>query len=189
MPAARRTAALALALVAVLGVAAPPAQAGRGPVTCQGQGVDPDAEARHRAETLVHAPLRTVWNLHTDVESWPSWQRPAAPMTIERLDPGPLRARSRFRATVDLPFPPTAQIVITSTVRQIRHHRCVRWTGPADGPGYHIDGTHVWTFTPTRTGVLVRTEETHTGPQADPNSDMGLDTWLADLKAAAEAHP
>ncbi|MBB4966927.1 hypothetical protein F4559_004286 [Saccharothrix violaceirubra] len=133
---ARRTSPLTFAVVAVFGGAAAPAQAAQRsvPATCPGNGVDPDGEARHRAETLVHAPLRTVWNLHTDVESWPSWQRPATPMTIERLDPGPLRARSRFRfrfrfgATIQLPAPPTATVVITSTVRQIRRSGL----GPSD---------------------------------------------------------
>lgn len=199
MPGARSTTsrhrtaplAVALAVAAVLGSTAAPARADHGPapLTCQGKGVDPTAKARHRAEILIQAPLRTVWSLHTDVESWPSWQKPAAPMTVERLDPGPLRRHSRFRATIHLPSPPSATVVITSDVRQLRHRRCIRWTGPADGPGYHVDGIHVWNFTETRAGVLVRTEETHTGPQADENSDMGLDTWLKDLKTAAEADP
>ncbi|MEV0674992.1 SRPBCC family protein [Actinosynnema sp. NPDC050436] len=177
-----------LAVVGTLGTAAP-AQAAPGtgaPLTCRGQGVDPTAKARHRAEILITAPLHRVWDLQTDVEAWPTWQRPAAPMTVERLDHGPLRTRSRFRATVALPTSPPAAIVITSTVRQLQHGRCLRWTGPADGPGFHVDGVHVWTFVPVAGGVLVRTEETHTGPQADEDSDLGLDTWLADLKAAAE---
>ncbi len=38
-------------------------------------------------------------------------------------------------------------------------------------------------------GVLVRTEESHTGPQADTNTDVGLEAWLRDLKTAAEADP
>lgn len=71
---------------------------------------------------------------------------------------------------------------------------CIRWTGPADGEGLHIDGVHVWNFTEVEGGVRVGTEETHTGPQVDANVPMatellrqGLDAWLRDLKAAAEA--
>ncbi|WP_328701438.1 SRPBCC family protein [Amycolatopsis pittospori] len=178
--------AIPLALAGVLGVTATPAQASSKPtsLTCQGKGVDPAAKARYRTEAFIQAPLRRIWNLQTDVEAWPSWQKPAAPMTIERLDPGPLRKNSRFQATIEVP-----PVVITSTVRQIRHGECLRWTGPAEGPGFHIDGVHVWTFTKVHGGVLVRTEESHTGPQAAPGSDMGLETWLSDLKAAAEANP
>jgi len=68
------------------------------------------------------------------------------------------------------------------------------WTGPAAGEGLHIDGVHVWSFTKVRGGVLVRTEETHTGKQVEANIpfateilQQGLDAWLAGLKTAAEA--
>ncbi|ONI87060.1 polyketide cyclase /reductase [Actinosynnema sp. ALI-1.44] len=183
--------------LAVLGATAAPAQAAQGTtsqaaLTCQGQGVDRTAKARYRSEIVIHAPLHTIWNLQTDVEDWPSWQKPAAPMTIKRLDPGPLRKHSRFRATIQLPPNPPAPpgtVVISSTVRQLQHGKCIRWTGPADGPGYHIDGVHVWNFVKVPGGVLVRTEESHSGEQADPNSDMGLEAWLKDLKAAAETRP
>ncbi|MFD9892661.1 SRPBCC family protein [Amycolatopsis sp. NPDC059027] len=191
----RRTAALLalpLAVAGVLGGAVTPAQAaatdhGVNPasLTCQGKGVDPAAKARYRTETVIKAPLRTIWDLQADVEAWPSWQKPAAPMTLKRLDPGPLRKHSRFQATVHVP-PAGATVIITSTIRQLHYGKCLRWTGPADGPGYHVDGTHVWTFTKVPGGVLVRTEETHSGPQADPAGDMGLEAWIADLKTAAE---
>lgn len=73
--------------------------------------------------------------------------------------------------------------------------RCIRWTGPAIGDGLRIDrGTHVWNFAEVPGGVIVRTEESWTGAQieADPATAIrylapGLDQWLADLKAAAEA--
>ncbi|MFI7465112.1 polyketide cyclase /reductase [Nonomuraea sp. NPDC049646] len=193
----RRVSARAVMVALPLAIAALPAQAAAiahglpgSSLTCQGKGVDPAAEARHRSEIFIQAPLRTIWNLQADVEAWPSWQKPAAPMTVKRLDAGPLRRNSRFQATVHLPADPPAPpgtVVITSVVRQLQYGTCMRWTGPADGPGFHIDGVHVWNFVKVRGGVLVRTEESHTGPQADPKSDMGLETWLNDLKTAAEA--
>ncbi|SFQ70900.1 SRPBCC family protein [Amycolatopsis rubida] len=184
-----RVALLAVPLTVAGALAAAPADASPGPasLTCQGKGVDQTAKARHRAEILIHAPLPAIWGLHTDVEAWTSWQKPAAPMTVRRLDPGPLRKHSRFQATVRVPSAPPATVVISSTVQQLQRGKCLRWTGPADSAGYHIDGVHVWTFSPVRGGVLVRTEESHRGPQADPTSDMGLETWLADLKTAAES--
>jgi hypothetical protein len=86
-------------------------------------------------------------------------------------------------------------LVITSTVAQVKPEQCTRWTGPAIGTGLRIDlGTHVWKFVPVRGGVIVRTEESWTGKQieSDPATAIkylapGLDAWLADLKAAAEA--
>ncbi|MFJ2193017.1 SRPBCC family protein [Kitasatospora sp. NPDC087861] len=125
---------------------------------------------------------------------WPSWQRAVA--GVERLDHGPLRGR----LGVPLDHPAAARpghlrpsLDITSTVRQLKPGACIRWTGPAVAEGLHIDGVHVWTFTPAPGGVLVRTEETHSGPQVDAHVPaaaailrQGLEAWLGDLKAAAE---
>ncbi|GAB2726969.1 SRPBCC family protein [Kitasatospora kifunensis] len=200
-----RTALLVLPLavlplaVGLLGAAAAPSDAATTAhpgtsLTCRGRGVDPDAKVRYRASTVIHAPLRTVWDLQTDVAGWPSWQQPVT--SAVRLDHGPLRAGSAFRWTT--PVPPTAglpatTLVITSTVRQIAHGSCIRWTGPADGTGLHIDGVHVWNFAKVPGGVLVSTEETHTGPQVDADVPtatgilrQGLDAWLGALKTTAE---
>ena len=166
-----------------------------GSLTCRGRGIDPDAVLHHRTETFIKAPLRTVWRLQTDVENWPSWQEPVT--SANRLDHGPLRDGSRFRWTTPAPATPTTPattLVITSSVEQIRHNQCLRWTGPAIGEGLRIDeGVHVWNFVKVRGGVVVRTEESWTGDQieADPATAIrylapGLDAWLANLKTAAE---
>ncbi|WP_372346200.1 SRPBCC family protein [Streptomyces sp. KL116D] len=193
-----RTALLALpvTLVSVVALAttAVPAQAGT-PLTCRGQGVDPDARVRFRTEILIHASPRSVWKTQTDIARWPSWQ--PAVTSAERLDDGPFRKGSAFHWTTPVPAnpqTPATSLDITSTVEQLRAGTCIRWTGPADGEGLHIDGVHVWTFTAVRGGVLVRTEETHTGPQVDADVpaatellQQGLEAWLRDLKAVSEA--
>ncbi|MFD5097048.1 SRPBCC family protein [Amycolatopsis thailandensis] len=190
-----------LALAGVLSATAP-AQAtthGSQPssLTCQGKSIDRKAKVHYRTETFIKAPLRTIWDLQTDVEAWPTWQNPVIPVEMKRLDPGPLRERSRFRWTIPvppgMPYPP-GDVTIVSTVRQLQPGKCLRWTGPLDGPGgMHIDGVHVWNFVKVRGGVIVRTEESHTGPQVDkdvPGSTemlgQGLEIWLRDLKKAAE---
>ncbi|MET0133308.1 MAG: SRPBCC family protein [Kibdelosporangium sp.] len=165
-------------------------------VKCRGEGVDPTALVRYRTGVVINAPLSTIWNLQTDVERWPSWQPPVR--TIERLDPGHLRKGSRFRWTTPAPATPTTPAVtltITSTVRQLQSQNCVRWTGPAIGEGLRIDeGVHVWTFTKVKGGVRVQTEETWTGDQVEADVPTatdalgeGLEEWLRNLKAAAEA--
>ncbi|GLF95073.1 SRPBCC family protein [Streptomyces yaizuensis] len=174
---------------------APPSPPGASSLTCRGEGVAPDALVRHRASTVVRAPLRTLWKLQTDVERWPAWQAPVT--TVDRLDHGPFRKGSAFRWTTPVPpnpVTPATDLEITSTVEQLKHHSCIRWTGPAIGAGLRIDGVHVWTFTKVRGGVLVSTEETHTGPQVDANVPVateilrqGLEGWLRDLKTTAEA--
>ncbi|MFI5617692.1 SRPBCC family protein [Streptomyces sp. NPDC051567] len=192
-------------VLGLLGTAAAPAGATGSPashpgnsLTCRGKGVDPDALVRHRTGIVIDAPLRTVWKLQTDVENWPSWQTPVE--TVERLGHGPFRKGSAFRWTVPVPpnpATPATSLEITSTVRQIERGACIRWTGPAIGEGLRIDGVHVWNFTEVKGGgVLVSTEETHTGPQVEADVPLatgilreGLEAWLRDLKSAAEAHP
>lgn len=134
--------------------------------------------------------------MHTDVESRPSWQ--ASVTSVEKKVHGPLRRGSQFRWTTPAPATPTTPattLVIDSTVQQVERNHCIRWSGPAIGEGLRIDeGVHVWNFIPVRGGVVVRTEESWTGDQieADPATSIqylapGLDLWLADLEAAAEA--
>ncbi|WP_409055861.1 SRPBCC family protein [Streptomyces sp. SYP-A7185] len=192
---------LAVAVAGVLGTAAVPAGATPQPaapdksLTCRGQGVDPEAVVRHRTETVIHAPLSTIWKLQTDVERWLSWQSPVT--SVKRLDHGPFRKGSAFRWTTPIPptpATPATSLDITSTVEQLKRGACIRWTGPAIGEGLRIDGVHVWTFTKVKGGVLVRTEETHTGEQVEANVPaateilaQGLEGWLDALKTTAEA--
>ncbi|MBK3543964.1 SRPBCC family protein [Streptomyces sp. MBT60] len=190
---------LPLAAAALLATAAAPAGAATArpapSLTCQGKGVDAKALVRARTETVIDAPLSTVWKLQTDVERWPSWQTHVTGM--DRLDHGPFRPGSAFRWTTPVPpnpATPATSLDITSTVRQVERGSCIRWTGPAVGEGLHIDGVHVWSFQKVRGGVLVRTEETHTGEQVEANVPyateilkQGLEAWLGELKAAAEA--
>lgn len=166
-------------------------------LTCGGLGID-DAKIRYRTETLIKAPLRAIWELQTGVERWPAWQQPVT--SIKRLDQGPLREGSRFQWTTPAPATattPATTLVITSSVQQVQPDNCIRWSGPALGDGLGIDnGVHVWTFTEVDGGVLVRTEENWSGAQVEadvPTSTAflgaGLEAWLKDLKAAAEARP
>ncbi|MFJ2216891.1 SRPBCC family protein [Streptomyces sp. NPDC101062] len=202
MPRTRSTRAalftLPLVVAGLLGTAAAPAGATPHPdrpLTCRGEGVDDKALVRSRTETVIHAPLSTVWKLQTDVKRWPTWQTPVE--TVERLDHGPFRKGSAFRWTTPLPPNPATtatSLEVTSTVQQLKRNSCIRWTGPAIAEGLHIDGVHVWNFTKVKGGVLVRTEETHTGDQVEADVPTatkilhdGLEAWLTELKATAEA--
>ncbi|WP_369407224.1 SRPBCC family protein [Microtetraspora malaysiensis] len=151
---------------------------------------------RYRSDIVIKAPLSAIFTLQTDVERWPAWQSPV--LTVNRLDPGPLRKGSRFRWTTPAPPTPSTPATtmnITSTVRQLQRDTCILWSGPAIGEGVRIDqGVHLWTFTKVKGGVRVHTEETWTGAQAEadvPGATKilgeGLEAWLRALKATAEA--
>jgi hypothetical protein len=167
-------------------------------LTCGGAGTDPAAKIRYGSETVIDAPLDTVWALQTRMDEWKAWQ--SAISTVDRLDDGPLRAGSQFRWTTpvpETPLSPATTLDITSTLSHVDDRSCLRWSGPADGQGLDIDeGVHVWTFTEADGGVLVRTEETWTGAQVEADVALsttalgaGLEIWLSELKATAEALP
>ena len=167
---------------------------------CGGMSIDHDADVTRASDVVIDAPLREVWDTHTDVEGWPRWQK--AILTIERLDPGAFSATSRFRWTTPVPasrFAPADTLSITSSVRQVEPGACVIWEGPATGTAISIDkGIHLWRFTEKDGATHVHTEESWsapllaslTGADHDAVAAMlggGLDLWLEDLKAEVEA--
>jgi uncharacterized protein YndB with AHSA1/START domain len=127
---------------------------------------------------LIYAPIETIWDLLSDVGSWPSWQP-----SISRVKaPRPLVVGSVFlwqKGGMDC----------TSTVEEIEAPTRIVWTGPTQG----LNSTHVWTLTQMEDGVLVKTEESWEGkPPKDQVAKMqkALDTslrdWLQNLKQIAE---
>ncbi|MGW2952078.1 SRPBCC family protein [Streptomyces eurythermus] len=142
--------------------------------------IDESAPVITRDSVLIHAPLHTIRKVQTDVANWPSWQ-PDVDVVVKDT-PGRLRPGSVFRWS-------TEGLDITSTVKQADHGKRLVWGGPAQG----ITAVHVWTFTPTRNGVLVHTEESWTGdpvladqPALQAALDNSLHNWVDDLEHEAE---
>lgn len=168
------------------------------PLTCGGLGIEDSAQISYQNEILIDAPLSTVWNLHTDVGNWPTWQQPVT--SVESLTPAPLGEGFQFLWTTPAPataITPATTLNITSTVQNVEPDSCIRWSGPAIGDGLTIDnGVHVWNFQEVDGGTLVRTEESWTGAQVEADVPMsttflgaGLDAWLNDLEVTAESRP
>jgi uncharacterized protein YndB with AHSA1/START domain len=131
-----------------------------------------------RDEIFIHAPIETIWDIQTDVASWPSWQ----PDVDSAQADGPLTVGSVFRWQ-------TAGLDITSTVAEVDPPHRIAWGGPAQG----IVAVHVWTLDEREGSVLVSTAESWEGDpvtaQAGPLQaalDQSLRNWLDNLKRAAE---
>jgi uncharacterized protein YndB with AHSA1/START domain len=131
-----------------------------------------------RDEILIEAPMETIWDIHTDVAAWPSWQPEVNGAQAE----GPLAVGSVFRWQ-------TAGLEITSTVEEVDAPYRIVWAGPAQG----IVAVHVWTLDPQADGVLVRTEESWEGEPIHAQVeamqgllDGSLRNWLESLKRTAE---
>jgi uncharacterized protein YndB with AHSA1/START domain len=144
-------------------------------------GVDINAAAPviTRDEIVIEAPIRAIWDIQTDVASWPSWQPDVDGAQVD----GPLQVGSVFRWQ-------TAGLDITSTVEEIEAPHRIVWGGPAQG----IVAVHVWTLTEQGGGVLVHTEESWEGDPVDAQVqtlqtalDNSLRDWLHNLKREAEA--
>ncbi|GAA2390166.1 SRPBCC family protein [Nonomuraea africana] len=142
-------------------------------------GIDTAAAVIVRRHITVAAPLRRVWDLHTDVSSWPSWQ---SDITAASAD-GPLVPGAVFHWT-------TFGMDIASTVHAVEAPHRILWGGPAHG----IDGIHQWTFAEEDGVVHVHTEESWDGEpvRADVEGmraalEGSLTAWLDRLKKAAES--
>jgi hypothetical protein len=160
-----------------------PAMAGQsqpGHAECRGVTVDESAPVISRAGVFIHAPLREVWGLHTDVGNWADWIPEITPARKET--PGPLRPGSVFT------WSPQG-MKVTSTVKTVVPGRCIAWGAPVNG----ITGVHLWTFKPVKGGVLATTEESWAGPPVDADVpgnqsslDKGLGDWVNRLKVTSE---
>ena len=144
-------------------------------------GIDGDAPVLARHEIDIRAPLDTVWQLHTNVNAWPSWQ---ADISAARLD-GEFEPGASFAWT-------SSGLSITSTIYDVTDRSRTLWGGTAEG----ITGIHEWTFRDMTQGVLASTNESFAGVpvERDPSPmqsllDTSLVSWLLHLKAAAEARP
>jgi uncharacterized protein YndB with AHSA1/START domain len=140
--------------------------------------INNDAPVITRDEILISAPIQTIWDIQTDVASWPSWQ----PEVDGAEADSPLTVGSVFRWQ-------TAGLDITSTVEEIEPPRRIVWGGPAQG----IVAVHVWTLDEQDDGVLVKTAESWEGDPvtAQPEAlqaalDGSLRNWLENLKRTAE---
>ncbi|MFD0268060.1 SRPBCC family protein [Streptomyces sp. NPDC127106] len=142
--------------------------------------IDETAPAIVRLSTVIDAPLATVWELHTDIAAWPTWNP-----DIDRARPhGPLALGSSFSWR-------TGGLDITSTVHELVPGQRIVWGGPASG----ITGVHVWAFEQDGDHVTVRTEESWSGDPVEAAVDElrkalhdSLESWLGHLKSRAEQH-
>lgn len=140
--------------------------------------VDRGAPVTAHHEIDIEAPLDTVWQLHVDVNAWPTWQ---TDITAAHVD-GPLVPGVSFDWT-------SYGFSVTSTVYEVAERTRLLWGGTSGG----ITGVHEWLFSETPDGVHVTTNESFAGEpvEADVSGmqtalDASLVAWLSHLKTAAE---
>ena len=141
--------------------------------------IDRNAPVIAHHEIDIAAPLERAWELHTNVDRWPTWN---AEVTAARLD-GPFVPGRSFTWT-------SYDFTVTSTIYEVQPLARTLWGGAAQG----IMGTHAWLFERTGEGVHVTTDESFAGDPVDADTaglqailDNSLTAWLARMKARAES--
>ncbi len=141
--------------------------------------INREAPATARKEIVIAAAPETVWAVHTDIDSWPSWH---PDITRADLD-GSLKPGSAFRWK-------SGPGSITSTLVVVEPPGRIAWIGTTLG----TRAIHTWDLESTEDGTRVVTEESMEGwPVTVAKGffrntlDRTLDTWLTGLKATVEA--
>jgi hypothetical protein len=101
---------------------------------------------------VIDAPPRVVWQVMSEVESWPEWT--ASVTEIVRVDPGPLHVGQRLR--IRQPRLPSTVWRLT----ELTEERSVTWR--AGGPGATTTAHHH--IEPVGSGTEVTLRLTQQGP-------------------------
>jgi uncharacterized protein YndB with AHSA1/START domain len=130
-------------------------------------------------ELAIAASPKAIWDVLTDLESWPRWNPDVKSMSVQ----GGLAQGSVFRWRAG---PGT----ITSTIQQVEPPRLIAWTGATFG----IKARHVYRLESRGEATLVHTEESYEGLVArllrgslQKTLEKGLSDGLRYLQAEAES--
>ena len=128
----------------------------------------------------VQAKAEKLWDILTDVGSWPSWQ--GTPF-VKLSKPGPIREGSTFIANL-------GGLKWNLAVTKAERPRKIIWVGQRLG----LKGIHEWEFEEEQGKTRATTRETMTGwllfliyPLVKKGLSNTDEKWLADLKAKAES--
>jgi uncharacterized membrane protein len=131
------------------------------------------------AKTIkIEAPVSVVWNVLTDINNWPAWQKS---VTESKLS-GELNEGAVFKWKAGgMPF--------NSRIHTKKNHTQFGWTGTTFG----ASAVHNWHFEQKGNKTLVKVEESLQGALPgllkrwfQKKLDEGMQTNLEELKEAAE---
>ena len=140
--------------------------------------IDAGAPVLGESELEIEARPEAVWDVLTDVESWPTWNPDVKSASLQ----GTVAEGSTFRWKAG---PGT----IKSTIRHVERPSLIAWTGTTFG----IKAHHVYALEARGTATLVKTTESYDGlvarvfrRQLTKTLDRALVDGLQHLKAELE---
>jgi uncharacterized protein YndB with AHSA1/START domain len=110
--------------------------------------VNLDAPAIADADALIEAPIDTVWNVLTDFQSWPTWNKSVLKMQVE----GQVKTGTLFEWQAD-------GWKLASRLEEVDPPKRIAWSGATLG----IRSTHVWDLAEEGQGTHVHTVESFEG--------------------------
>ena len=142
--------------------------------------INKNAVLKTSKEIEIHAPVTTVWKIHSDINTWEKWH----PDISSALLKGTLEAGSTFEWKSD-------GYKLKSTIMEAAENNILGWKGA----GFGASAIHVWEFITLDNGnTLVRTKESMDGwlvklfkGMMNKKLNDSLDTWLTALKDQSES--
>lgn len=141
--------------------------------------VNEKAPAVGSAEAVVMAPIETVWDVLSDFESWPSWNKSVSKLELK----GDVKVGTSFVWVA-------GGSRIISKLMEVDPPKRIVWSGRTFG----IRAIHVWEFEEKDGGTLVHTKESFEGVivrlfrgPMKRMLDQALDQAVTALKVEAEA--
>ena len=141
--------------------------------------VNPEAPAIATVDALIEAPIQSVWDVLSDFQNWPAWNKSVSSMRVD----GPVGIGTTFEWLAD-------HWRIASRLEDVDPPRRIAWSGATLG----IRAMHVWDLAEEGRGTRVHTVESFEG--LVPTLLRGftrktlarsLDQGVAALKAEAES--
>ncbi len=140
--------------------------------------INKDAPVTSQSEIIIDAPIEKVWQILTNINDWPAWQKEVTESTLnEDVSEG---VAFKWKA---------GGLSFTSQIHTMYPKKKFGWTGKTFG----ASAIHNWFFTDDDNKTKVRVEESLQGvfPRMfkgyfQKNLDNGVNQNLMDLKTAAE---
>ena len=110
--------------------------------------VNLDAPAIATVDALIEAPIETVWNILSDFQNWPTWNKSVLKMQVD----GPVKTGTSFEWLAD-------SWKIASRLEEVDPPKRIAWSGTTLG----IRSMHVWDLAEEGQGTRVHTVESFEG--------------------------
>lgn len=140
--------------------------------------INKDAPVISQSEIIIDAPIEKVWQILTNINDWPAWQKEVTESTLKEVVSEGVEFKWK-----------AGGLSFTSQIHTMDSKKKFGWTGKTFG----ASAIHNWFFSNDDDKTIVRVEESLQGvfPRMfkgyfQKNLDNGVNQNLMDLKTAAE---